>query len=93
MTRVQQYRETGSLKLRDEVQQFEINLIRSALQASDGHQRRAARLLGVKPSTLQEKRKRYKISLPGNTSTHTTADGRDIDEDQPKTYTRRVGNF
>jgi DNA-binding NtrC family response regulator len=51
------------LKLRDEVQQFEIELIRTALERTSGNQRRAARLLGVKHTTLNAKIKRHKISL------------------------------
>lgn len=53
----------GSVKLCDEVQRFEIDLIRSALDRTGGNQVRAARLLGVKPTTLNAKLKRYKISL------------------------------
>ena len=36
-----------AIKLRDEVQRFEANLIRSALAYTGGRQRRAARLLGI----------------------------------------------
>ena len=53
----------GNFKLCDEVQRFEIELIRSALGRTGGNQVRAARLLGVKPTTLNAKLKRYKISL------------------------------
>jgi len=53
----------GSVKLCDEVQRFEIDLIRSALDRAGGNQVRAARLLGVKPTTLNAKIKRYKISF------------------------------
>jgi transcriptional regulator with GAF, ATPase, and Fis domain len=53
----------GSVKLYDEVQRFEIDLIRSALDRTSGNQVRAARLLGVKPTTLNAKLKRYKISF------------------------------
>jgi len=52
----------GSLKLYDEVQRFEIDLIRSALQKTNGSQVRAAQLLSVKQSTLNAKIKRYQIS-------------------------------
>jgi len=51
------------LRLRDEVQQFEIELIRTALERTSGNQRRAARLLGVKNTTLNAKIKRYNISF------------------------------
>ena len=52
----------GCLKLYDEVQRFEIDLIRSALQKTNGSQVRAAQLLSVKQSTLNAKIKRYQIS-------------------------------
>jgi len=53
----------GNVRLCDEVQRFEIELIRSALGRTGGNQVRAARLLRVKPTTLNAKLKRYKISL------------------------------
>jgi DNA-binding NtrC family response regulator len=49
------------VKLRDEVSRFEIGLIRSALIRTGGRQRRAARLLNVKVSTLHSKIKRYNL--------------------------------
>ena|SRR5258706_10850597 len=55
-----------SLRLGDEVKQFEIDLIRIALDRTDGNQTRAARLLGVKLTTLNTKIKKYKISFPGH---------------------------
>jgi len=51
------------LRLHDEVQRFEADLIRAALVRSGGNQARAARHLGVKHTTLNAKIKRYKISL------------------------------
>jgi len=59
------------LRLRDEVQRFEADLIRAALVRSGGNQARAARHLGIKHTTLNAKIKRYKISL-------VTHRGRDI---------------
>lgn len=56
-------RADGSVKLYEEVQRFEIDLILSALERTRGNQVRAAKLLGVKPTTLNAKLKRYKISL------------------------------
>jgi DNA-binding NtrC family response regulator len=47
----------------DEVQRFEVGLIRRALLRTGGNQRRAARLLGLIPTTLYEKIKRYGISI------------------------------
>ncbi len=52
----------GSVKLYDEVQRFETDLIRSALD------RAAGRLLGVKPTTLNAKIKRYRICCDGHTN-------------------------
>lgn len=51
------------LGLQEEVQRYEIELIRSALQRTRGNQRRAARLLGVKVTTLNCKIKRFGISI------------------------------
>jgi DNA-binding NtrC family response regulator len=51
------------LNLHDQVQQFEAALIRSALERTGGRQRRAARLLGVKVTTLNTKIKRHQISI------------------------------
>jgi DNA-binding protein Fis len=45
----------------DEVQRFEIGLIRLALDQTNGHQARAAQLLGIKPTTLNSKIKLYGI--------------------------------
>lgn len=49
------------INLAEEVQRFETELIRYALIRTNGRQRRAARLLGTKISTLNAKIKRYKI--------------------------------
>jgi transcriptional regulator with GAF, ATPase, and Fis domain len=46
----------------DEVRQFEISLIRTALGRTSGSQTRAARLLGLKPTTLNAKIKRFGIT-------------------------------
>ena len=48
--------------LQEEVQRYEIELIKSALQRTRGNQRRAAKLLGVKVTTLNCKIKRFGIS-------------------------------
>lgn len=54
--------ENGSFNLNEEVREFEIKLIRAALLRTQGNQRRAARLLGVKFSTLHNKIKNYEIT-------------------------------
>ena len=45
----------------DEVQRFETSLIRLALDQTRGHQAQAARLLHIKPTTLNSKIKLYGI--------------------------------
>ena len=45
----------------EEVQRFETGLIRLALDQTRGHQARAARLLNIKPTTLNSKIKLYGI--------------------------------
>lgn len=52
---------TRHLSLQEEVRRFESEMIRWALKRTSGHQRRAARLLGVKVTTLHAKIKRYRI--------------------------------
>lgn len=50
------------INLHDEVERFETELIKNALSCTGGHQRAAARLLGLKPTTLNAKIKHYKIA-------------------------------
>jgi DNA-binding NtrC family response regulator len=57
--------ECDALNLSEQVQRFEAELIRSALIKTGGRQRRAARLLGVKVTTLHTKIKRYHIDTEG----------------------------
>ena len=51
------------LCLQEEVQRYEIELIREALLRTRGNQRRAAKLLGEKVTTLNCKIKRFGISI------------------------------
>lgn len=51
------------LGLQEEVQRYEIELIRDALHKTRGNQRQAAKLLGVKVTTLNCKIKRYGIDV------------------------------
>ena len=53
------------IKFYDEVERFEVELIQRALELTGGHQVRAARLLGLKVTTLNSKVKRYGIQMPG----------------------------
>ena len=57
------YDVSDRIRLYDEVQRFETELIRSALSRTSGNQTRAAQLLGVKLTTLNSKIKRYKIPV------------------------------
>ena len=50
--------------LKDLVLEYEKNLILSALQQADWNQKKAASLLRVNPTTLNEKLKRLKIKIP-----------------------------
>lgn len=53
------------INLTEEVQRFEMELIRCALVRTGGKQRQAARLLNVKVSTLNMKIKRFGINPSG----------------------------
>jgi transcriptional regulator with GAF, ATPase, and Fis domain len=53
----------SGLDFYDEVSRFEIDLIRRALVRTGGHQRRAARLLNLKVTTLNSKIKHYNIHV------------------------------
>lgn len=52
-----------AINLPEEVRRFEVGLIVGALRRTGGHQVRAARLLGIKVTTLNSKIKRYGISI------------------------------
>jgi DNA-binding NtrC family response regulator len=58
--------QSKQLNLQSEVHRFEADLIRMALIETGGRQRRAAKLLGLKATTLSTKIKRHGISV--NTS-------------------------
>jgi DNA-binding NtrC family response regulator len=52
---------TRGISFYEEVSRFEIELIRRALEATGGHQTRAAKLLGMNNTTLNSKIKSYNI--------------------------------
>ena len=54
------------ISLYDEVRRFEIDIIECALEQTSGNQARAARLLGINQTTLNQKIKRYNISVNNN---------------------------
>ena len=62
-----------SVRLYDEVQRFETELITSALARTHGNQTAAAEILGVKLSTLNSKIKRYKIQTREQPATEVPA--------------------
>jgi DNA-binding NtrC family response regulator len=51
----------GRIDLNEEVKRFEIDLIKATLERTRGNQSQAARMLGVKVTTLNAKLKRYQI--------------------------------
>ena len=55
---------SGTMDLKTLLDNYERDLILAALQASRGHQRRAAAVLGVLPTTLHEKMKRLGLLRP-----------------------------
>jgi len=62
-TGVLDFDETCGLSFYEEVAKFEIELIKQALLCTKGNQRAAARLLGLKTSTLNTKVKTYNLDL------------------------------
>jgi DNA-binding NtrC family response regulator len=56
------------------VNDYERQLIMTALGATRGHQRRAARCLGISPSSLHEKMKRLGIKVMPTWTAHGEAD-------------------
>jgi DNA-binding NtrC family response regulator len=62
------------LGLQEQVQRYEIELIRGALQRTQGNQRRAAKLLGVKVTTLNCKIKRFGIGISETDSDESATD-------------------
>jgi transcriptional regulator with GAF, ATPase, and Fis domain len=52
------------ISLREVIANFERRLIESTLESTGGVQKDAARLLGLKPTTLNEMIKRHNILLP-----------------------------
>lgn len=51
----------SGFKLNEELQKFEMDMIRHALYLSNGHQTFAAKLLGIKKTTLHAKLKRFSM--------------------------------
>jgi DNA-binding NtrC family response regulator len=53
----------GEMSLKKFLSRVEINLLVLMLQKSKGNQREASKILGIKHTSLNEKMKRYNISL------------------------------
>ncbi|HUG54714.1 MAG TPA: helix-turn-helix domain-containing protein [Vicinamibacteria bacterium] len=64
--------------LRSRVRAFERSLLMEALSAAGGHQRRAAAMLGLLPTTFHEKLKRHRL-LPHLRPEETTSMDADRD--------------
>lgn len=60
-TTIENLHPSSRLKFFDEVQRFEMRLIRRALELTGGNQARAARLLGLGTTTLNYKIKSYEM--------------------------------
>ena len=67
-----------NVDLASEVQRYEADLIRCALTRTGGRQRRAAALLGIKPTTLHEKMKRYGMIKTASESENETGNETDL---------------
>ena len=68
ISRIESLGKNGSdLNLQREVHRFEAELIRMALIETGGRQRRAAKLLGMKATTLSTKIKRHHIPVGAST--------------------------
>jgi DNA-binding NtrC family response regulator len=70
------------ISFKDVITNVEKRLIESTLEAAGGVQKRAAELLGIKPTTLNEMIKRYDIG------TRRKRAGSAVDEDAPATPAR-----
>jgi DNA-binding NtrC family response regulator len=53
---------TENINYYEEIQRFEIELILYALYRAKGNQRRAARILNIKPTTLNAKVKKFNLT-------------------------------
>lgn len=71
------------LSLQAEVRRFEAEMIRWALARTGGHQRRAARLLGLKVTTLHAKIKRYRLGSYARPETAADEHRADAADDRP----------
>jgi DNA-binding NtrC family response regulator len=68
------------ISFKDVITDFEKRLIESTLEAAGGVQKRAAELLHIKPTTLNEMIKRYDIRPRRKRSESSRVDGHDAPE-------------
>lgn len=64
----------------EEVSRFEIDLIKRALVQTGGHQRRAARLLNLKVTTLNSKIKHYNLNMAGSVYGYSLVEPGDVED-------------
>jgi two-component system response regulator PilR (NtrC family) len=72
------------ISLKDVIANFERRLIETTLDTTRGVQKEAARLLGLKPTTLNEMIKRHSIALPRDRERRATKDAKEIEETAAK---------
>jgi two-component system response regulator PilR (NtrC family) len=72
------------ISLKDVIANFERRLIETTLDTTRGVQKEAARLLGLKPTTLNEMIKRHNITLPRDRERRGVKDAKEIDEQTAK---------
>ena len=71
---VRLYNVQTGIKLKQEMRKFEIHLIEVALRRTNGNQTRAAKLLGLNLTTLNNKIKRLKLSTKFNSESTSLQD-------------------
>lgn len=78
------------INLHDEMRSFEVHLVQSALERTGGHQTKAAHLLGISLTTLNNKLKRLNISLDAPVDAPVIHEDRDVVIPRTKREIRRV---
>jgi len=60
---IEDFYQKRKIPLKDFLTRVELHLIIFSLNKANGNQRKAAKILGIKPTTLNEKLRRYKIGF------------------------------
>ena len=76
------------ISLKDVIANFERRLIETTLDTTRGVQKEAARLLGLKPTTLNEMIKRHNIALPRDRERACPKDAKEIEETSRQAHAR-----